>query len=125
MEVDLTPLIEVLVSLAVLLAMWGVRRLAGSIGLDMDAKQRKVIEEMIEIGAGYATKKLAGPDGQLSFKVENEFVAEIADYMVDSVPGALKHFKIDPRTPEGRAKLERMIEARIGLSEMQGAKDSY
>jgi hypothetical protein len=119
MEVDFTPLLEIAVSLVVLLAGWGIKRVASSLGLDIDDKQRMALESMIEKGVGYATKRMTGPDGQISFELESEFVAKVADYVADSVPGALKHFKVDPRTPEGRAKLERMIEARMGLSEVE------
>lgn len=112
-EIDFGPILvdAVIPALsAVLLALGSVaiRWLSKRLKLAADAEVRRYLEAALEHGVSYGAAKateLAQDGGKVA--VRNAAVARAAQYVLDHVPDALRHFDI---TPE---RLEQMIEARL------------
>lgn len=118
MQLVLTSLVDLLLQagLVVVLGLLGlaINWFSKKTGLEIDAKQRAVLDEVIGNAISLARSRLVGPDGQVTVNLKNDALTMAAQYVVASVPGALKHFGIDPATAEGKLKLAKMVEARLG-----------
>ena len=68
---------------------------------------RKVLQEAINYGIGYATQKLK--ESNLEVKFDNAFIGVVLQYVVERTPDALEQFGITPTA------LEAMVKARLGL----------
>jgi len=68
---------------------------------------RKVLQEAINYGIGYATQKIK--ENNLEVKFDNAFVGMVLQYVVERTPDALEQFGITPTA------LEAMVKARLGL----------
>lgn len=68
---------------------------------------RKVLQECINYGIGYATQKLK--ESNLEVKFDNAFIGTVLQYVVERTPDALEQFGITPTA------LEAMVKARLGL----------
>lgn len=118
MDIILTSIVNLAfeAGLVVVLALLGmaISWFSKKTGLEIDAKQRAVLDEVIGAGINLARSKLIGPDGTVGFNIKNDALTLAANYVIVSVPGALKHFGIDPSTPQGKEKISKMVEARLG-----------
>lgn len=125
-EVDLTPLTTPLlefagVVLSVILT-WGIRQMSKKFNLSIDADQLKLVDQVANKAVNFARQQLAGEDGKVTVHIKNEVVATAADYLISSVPDALKHFKIDP--VQNRERIEKLIEARLPVYGSPGSQAS-
>lgn len=98
----------VLAALGVVVA-WGVKVLADRVGLDRDSDLRRLFEEASLNGLAYARGQLGERFDQidLDWEVEDEAVAEAAQYVLDAIPDTLRHFRLDKEgvTKRLRARL--------------------
>lgn len=112
--IDFSPLIEPAFAIlgSVLVAAGGylVTRIARALNLNIDAQQRSVIDQALYQAVGYgqswAREALAGG---VRIKVQSAIIEQAADYAIEAVPQALRHFGID------RDRLMDMLEARLGF----------
>lgn len=87
---------------------WIAARLAGLLGLKINALQRAVIDHGLDRAIGYAIAKLGDrAQGGIPVKVKSEAIAVAAEYAVNAIPGALKHFG------KSRDDLAQMLESRL------------
>jgi len=116
--IDLTPLLQAVVSLAVVLLTalggWALKHLTDKLGLDKDSKVRQNIYDVFEKGLAYAAQK-AVEKGQDFTKIEvkNQMIAEAAQYVIPKIPDGLAYFNITPKA------LEQMLEARLGTANLE------
>jgi hypothetical protein len=114
---DLTPITEPLLELAgVFLTVvlgWGLKRLALKFDLSINENHLKVVDFVAQKGVDLARQKIAGTDGKVTAKIKDRVIREAITHLVAGVPDALKHFKIEPGTTDGDAKIRRLIEARL------------
>lgn len=99
-------LVSLLASVIVGGAAWAAKRW---FGLQVDAKQRESLHGAIERGISgaldVALKKL---DGKTILEIDNEVIAQAANYVVKLSPDAVKYFKLTPD------KLADLIAAKLG-----------
>ncbi len=118
--VDATPLVVEALRIggAVLLAVltvgagMAIRWLKARIGVDLQLSESEVrdyLESAIRRGMGYARNKI----GKVEVNTGNNMIIKTAaEYVVDSVPDALRKFEITPD------RVETMIRARLGEDQM-------
>ena len=104
------PVIEAVIGAAALAIAAAAARLFAWVGLDKDAKFRAAAQEALDAAASYSKEEMLRRGKDIGkVEVRSEMTAIAAGYVVDTVPKALKHFKIDE---DG---LRQRINARIGL----------
>ena len=120
--IDFTPLIDTVVQYAVIaigavgtvFVAWLGKKANELFGLKIEDAHRKVLlgalDKAVEFGVSKARESYAG---KTKLEVKNAAVALGATYALASVPTALKKFGIDPKTVEGEARVQQMIEARL------------
>ncbi len=99
--IDLTPIInEILVPLiGILLSValaYGANYLRKKTGIDVDADKRKYLQDAIERALAIGVAKLKDA-GHTSVKSDNDVVNEAAGYLLDNVPDAIAHFKLNDK----------------------------
>lgn len=109
--IDLRPLLNEIVlplvgAAALWLATWLATRIAGWLKISRDDRVRAYLEKALLLAIDYGKSRLE-QGGPLTFQVKSQIVAAAANYAVEHVPGALKHFGVDQ---EG---LRRMLAARL------------
>lgn len=123
-EIDFGPiLVDAVIPMlaAVLMALggWAIRWAGRRLKLAADAEIRVYLEQALERGVAYGAGKAAAlAAGRARIEVRNAAVAEGAQYVVNAVPDALRHFGITP------GRLERMLEARLpagAVDDIQGS----
>ena len=78
-------------------------------GLQVDAKQRESLHGAIERGISSALDAaLKRLDGKTTFEIDNEVIAQVANYVIKLSPDAVKYFKLTPD------KLADLITAKLG-----------
>lgn len=85
-------------------------------GIEVD---KKTIETAVNSGLQLAQAKVASSD-ITRVSVQNEIIAQAANYAIAHVPGALKNLGVDITTEAGRASLMEKIEARLAPAVMVG-----
>lgn len=124
--VDLAPLLQALVSLAVVaigsLGGWAIQRLAKKLGVDRNATAMAAfdaaLERAIRAGAGQMTD-LIRDRGWDHVEVKNAILAAAANYAVARAGPALKAVGLDPADPGGAtsaylaAELDRLFPTAI------------
>lgn len=119
MEVDLTPIMEIGISLltVVLSAVvaWVGKTVKKKFDIDIDTSKEGTLNRAIDRGMDYARKFATGDDGKIAIPVSNMMVKWAADYVIDKVPDTLNHFGI---TEE---RLREMIAARLPEFGVSGA----
>lgn len=110
--IDLSPvlqlIIETLGAVVLALATWVVGKFGKKIGLENDAKIRAYLDEAIKNGVAFAEQKLKEQADKIDeIDVKNVKVAEAANYVINAVPDAIKHFGVSPE------KLKDLITARL------------
>ena len=112
MEIDLTPILNIAVDLLAVVLMtlggWAVARLGRKFGLEADDQVRVYLNEALASGIGWA-KERAKSKGEdfATIEVRSQAVADAANYVIERVPAAVRHFKLD------EARVRQMIEARL------------
>ena len=106
----------------VLIAVAGViaARIQKKWGIEVD---KKTVETAVQSGLQLAQSKVANAN-ITSFAVQNQIVAQAANYASSHVPGALKKLGVDVSTEAGRAGLREKIEARLAPAVMVGLTSS-
>lgn len=116
-EVDLTPLVQLLVALLALVGSWALWRLGKRFGFELDDKARDLVSSVIERAVMAAVQKhgQATMDGKLMFKasIESDIVRVAVEYLTRAIPDTLKRFGIDPGTEDGKRRLRDMVQARL------------
>jgi len=98
----------VLITLLGGLASLALARISKSTGLKIDADHRAAIDQALRKAATYAVGRLDDrAKGGIPIAVKSEAIEIAADYALNSVPDALKHFGI------GTDRLKSMVEARL------------
>lgn len=109
--VDIGGLVDAAVELltAVLLAVgtWAVAWLGRRWKLDSDSAVREYLDEALHRSIAWAVGELRTRGQPISIDLRSEIVAKAADYLLERVPDALKHFGLHP------ASLRKLIEARL------------
>lgn len=113
MDIDLSPILGVGIDLlaVVLMALggWALAKLGRKFGLEADDQVRVYLNEALERGVGWAKEQARKRAEDFArIEVRNQAVAEVANYVIERVPSAVKHFGLD------RARVESLIEARLG-----------
>ncbi|WP_293857173.1 hypothetical protein [uncultured Alsobacter sp.] len=113
---NLRPLFDLAISygepLVLALAAWIAARLIAAItktlGLSIDDKQRQVVNDALDKAIAYGFSQVKGMGGASpTIDLKSTLVAHAAQYALEAVPQALKHFNITPD------RLEAMILARV------------
>lgn len=86
---------------------WAGNELRLFLRVKEDSELGQIIDRAIVAAVDYAESQFRQQDIKLHIGTKHEFLAYAANYLADSVPGALKHFGITP------ARVEQMIEARL------------
>lgn len=111
MEVDLAPLIEMVLQLvaAVVMALVGRFAMIGNTKFktDIDVSKGGIVANAIDRGVDYAAGMIKGEDGKVNIYVKNAMVALAVRYVIGKVPETLDHFGIT------EDKLTEMIESRF------------
>lgn len=124
MEIDLNPLfstmiegiVVVLSALVTVLTAWLGVKLKGKWGLEIEARHRDALHDAINIAIAFGFNKVKESIGgqRLTVELKNPVISMAATYLIASVPDALNSFGINPSTPEGKARIVDMVEARVG-----------
>jgi hypothetical protein len=110
------PYIQELVGIVVAAILGWIALLAKSkFGIDIEARHREALQSALENAAGLAVGKLDRYLGEVKIDVKNPALAEGVEYVLASVPDALKYFGL---TPE---RIRMMLLAKIGALGVSGA----
>ncbi|PWR17691.1 hypothetical protein [Zavarzinia aquatilis] len=105
----ITPVIEALFGVVAGLAGWAIRHLTVWLKLKQDSEVRRYLEDTCYAGIALVRARSdAALTGKLSFDTKSAMVAEVAQYLIDRVPGALKRFGLSDDA------LKNYVLARIG-----------
>lgn len=109
--IDFRPLLnEVVLPLgtaaAVWFAGWLTTRITGWLKISRDDRVRAYLEKALLLAIDYGRSKL-DRGSPITMQVKSQIVADAANYAVEHVPGALKHFGVD------QDALKRMLAARL------------
>ncbi|MCV0426192.1 MAG: hypothetical protein K5905_12015 [Roseibium sp.] len=112
--IDLSPVLDLVMPLVVPVVVgiggFVLTKVMRLIGLELDAKHRMAVDQALERAIGYGASKVGERfDINPQIDVKNELVAIAAQYAMEHIPGALKHFGIT------QDKLVVMIEARLNV----------
>ena len=113
MEIDLTPVLGLVIDLlaAVLMALggWALTKMGRKFGLEADDQVRVYLGEALAAGIGWAKEQARTRSEDIAhIEVRSRLVAEASQYVIERVPDALDHFGLDA------ARIEKLIEARLG-----------
>lgn len=113
MEIDLTPVLGIVIDLlaAALMTLggWALARLGRKFGLEADDQVRIYLGEALAGGIGWAKEQARKRSEDVShIEVRSKLVAEAANYVIERVPDALRRFGLD------RERIEKLVEARLG-----------
>ena len=76
---------------------------------EADNQVRVYINEALERGLGWAREKARQEGADFAtIEVRSQAIADAANYAIERVPDAVKHFKLD------ETRVRQMIEARLG-----------
>lgn len=75
-------------------------------GIEVDAKTREALQSALENGIRWALQRAGWLPDQ---PVPSNALSAAVTYVENSVPDALKHFDIDPKTAAGKAMVERLL----------------
>lgn len=108
-----------LAALGVVVA-WGVKVLSDKVGVDKDSELRRLFDEAALNGLAFARGQLGDRFDQmdLDWEVEDEAVAEAANYVLDAIPDTLRHFGF------GRVGVEKRLRARLRMGAAAALADS-
>lgn len=114
MEIDLTPILEIVLTLLGALLTWvayAVRSyIQNKIGLELNVLNNKNVDDAIDRGLAYARAQLSD---HTTIDVRNDLVALALGYVVQGVPRAIETFGLSEQ------RLEEMILARLGVDQQQ------
>ncbi|MCH7870678.1 MAG: hypothetical protein IID33_03160 [Planctomycetes bacterium] len=113
MEIDLTPVLGIVIDLlaAALMTLggWALAKLGRKFGLEADDQVRIYLGEALAGGIGWAKEQARKRSEDIAhIEVRSKLVAEAANYVIERVPDALKRFGLD------RERIEKLVEARLG-----------
>ncbi|HEX5957989.1 MAG TPA: hypothetical protein VFY92_04940 [Hyphomicrobiaceae bacterium] len=92
---------------------WAAKKFSEKTGIDIEATHRNALHSAAMTGINAALAKVP-PVGRKVPARDPMVVREAFDWVVKSVPDALKYLGVDPTTPEGREKLANLVESKLG-----------
>lgn len=123
MEIDFSPLfftmIEgiavVLSALVTVLTAWLGTKLKSKWGLEIEDRHRAALQDAMNLAIAFGFNKVKESLGGklLTVELKNPVISMAASYLIASVPDALNSFGINPNSPEGKARIVEMVEARV------------
>lgn len=117
-ETVIPLLATVLLSLGIAAIAWIKRRL----GIEDNRALGEILDKAAVRAVQFAENTLRGglsEAGWTRLEIKNEILRTAARYVEQQVPDTLKQLGFDPATPEGRAAIDRMIQARLGAAPVQ------
>ncbi|EAU40179.1 hypothetical protein FP2506_11502 [Fulvimarina pelagi HTCC2506] len=120
--IDLGPLVEVLLPIALsvaaaiwaVLRFWAFRLLKRKTGWDLDAMIGPIVDQGLQRGIDFATERLKDRAiGGIPVNMKNQAIETVADYAIDKLPDALRHFGLVDADRRPTTKLSEMIEGRL------------
>ncbi len=130
--VDFVPLADIVLQYLVILltvsggvfTAWLGKKVHEWFGLKIEEKHRMVLQDALEKSIQFGETRVRDMyQGKLTLSTKDDLIAGAAAYVAQSVPDALKKFKIDPATAEGRSKIINMVNARLNYWVFDGDKD--
>lgn len=111
--IDVTELLKMVIlavgSVLGTVIIWAVQRFTG---IKIKGQAAAVLQNSLEWAANKAVGEIDKRQiGYLS--TNSKLVDEAAQYVVDTVPGALEKVGVDMKTAEGRKRLDDMVKARL------------
>lgn len=87
-------------------------------GIEIEAKHRDALHMAAMTGITIALSKLRGTAGTIGVEIQNQVVREGIQWMLDSVPEAIKFFGLD-KAPE---KIKALVESKLGSLQEQAVR---
>lgn len=97
-------IVELVAILIAALTTWIAALVKKYTGITVEASHREAFQTALQNGVNYGLSKVSGKTETWSVDVKNEVLAEGLEYVLESVPDALKFFNLTP--DEIRKKLE-------------------
>ncbi len=118
MEIDIVPFLDYLLPLLgiVVTAVVTVvgKKLNDRFNLELEFRHREVLQEALGQSVLFAVNRARTVyKDNPPIRVRNEVVGTAFNYVIDSVPDALKKFGIDPNTTAGQKRIIEMLETRL------------
>lgn len=111
--IDVTELLKMVIlavgSVLGTVIIWAVQRFTG---IRIQGQAAAVLQNSLEWAANKAVGEV-DKRGQGYLSTNNKLVDAAAQYVVDTVPGALEKVGVDMKTAEGRKRLDDMVKARL------------
>lgn len=99
-EVFVGIIVPILGTVAALIVGWLASLASRLFGLNIEAKHREALQTAITNAAGLALQKVGPRVKGVTITVGSPAVAAAANYVIDSVPDALRYFGIMPKRPD-------------------------
>ena len=118
MEVYLVPFLDYIILLlgAIVTAVVTVvgKKLNNRFNLEIEFRHREVLQEALNLSVLFAVNRArAVYKNNPPIKVRSQVISVAFDYIIKSVPDALKKFGIDPSTIDGQKRIIEMLETRL------------
>lgn len=116
--IDLSPIlnigIEILAIVLMVVASWAVTALARRLGVEAQGELASIAQDAVQHAVAFAVRMARERgDDTAKLAVQSEVLREAVGYVIESVPKTLERLGIDPDTVEGRARIEKMVRARL------------
>lgn len=106
-------MVEIVSALILALVGWLVAIVRQKFGIDIDAKHRDALQAALLNAAGLIISRVGGTTRAFNLPASSPELKRGVEYVLSSVPDALKHFGITPETASHL--LTEKLEAKIGL----------
>lgn len=94
---EVAPYATEAASLIVIAAIgWVTVFLKRKLGIDIEARHREALHSAIMTGLGVAASRHGGSMRSIKVDVDSAFLAETANYVLQSVPDAVRYFGVTP-----------------------------
>ena len=109
--------ISILGALFLSVLTFAANRLGDKLGLERDSQIRELVNDAIHNAINFAIQRLHERSERYTIETEKEILADIVNYVVNSIPEALTHFGIT------QERLVEMVEARLYHYEYEDKND--
>lgn len=96
----LEPLLQILVAVALTMGTVAIKAVADKFGLEKDGQLAGFLEDALRDGIRVAERRLGKSINDTNVEIQNQVAAEAADWVIESVPKAVKRL-----VPGGREAL--------------------
>ena len=120
--VDFAPIADLVVQYGVIVIgavfsagiAWLGKKLNTKYGLEIEEKNRAALQDTFQYAINFGSGKVKEMyNSKLTKDLKNPVIAMATSYVIQSVPGTLQSFGIDPNTEAGRMKVADMVDARL------------